>query len=267
MQILTSDGRIVEFIWLILMFVSVWYYIDKASKDLPLPKIRVIPATLAIEEGVGRSLEMGRPVHFSMGSDGAGLTGSGMSTTIASLGLLRYLTKNCAQLGVRQIVHLPSQGYAIPLVEGCVREGYLEAGKPEAFRRGDLHYYGYYTAAFSAGVYESFARDGVGLFVHAGNIITYSFPVLEAAKIHGGVSIGGTPRWTATYIFAIACDHIFIGEELLAASAQISGNKMLTSGLASEEIWKFLVIGLMFLGLVMNAVLGVDAFRNTFYGG
>jgi len=264
MELLTTDGRIIEFIWLVIMFVSVWYYLDRAAKDLPLPKIRTIPATLAIEEGIGRSLEMGKPVHFSMGSDGASLMGSGMSTTIASLGLLRYLTKNCAQMGVRQIVHLPSQGYAIPLVEGAVREGYLEAGKPEMFRRGDLHYYGWFTAAFASGVYETFARDGVGLFVHAGNIITFSFPVLEAAKIHGAISIGGTPRWTATYIFAIACDHIFIGEELLAASAQISGNKMLTSGLASEEIWKYLAIGLLLVGLLTNAA-GID-FRAIILG-
>ncbi|MFB0558475.1 MAG: DUF6754 domain-containing protein [Candidatus Bathyarchaeia archaeon] len=250
-------NRIVEFIWLALMFVSVWYYIQRAIRDEPLPKIKTIPATLAIEEGIGRSLEMGKPVHFSMGSDGAPLTGSGMSTTIASLGLLRYITMNCAMMGVREVVHLPSQGYAIPLVEGAVREGYLEAGKPEMFRRGDLHYYGWLTAAFSPGVYESFARDGVGLFVHAGHIITYSFPVLEAAKIHGAISIGGTPRWTATYIFAIACDHIFIGEELLAASAQISGNKMLTSGLASEEIWKFIAIGLLVIGLLLQ-LAGVD---------
>ena len=246
-------NRIVEFLWLVLMFTSVYYYIQKALKDEPLPTLRTIPATLAIEEGIGRSLEMGKPVHYSMGSDGAPLTGAGMSTTIATLGLLRYVVKNTAQLGVRTIVHLPSQGYAIPLVEGAVREGYLEAGKPDAFRKGDLHYYGWLTAAFAPGVYESFVREGVGLFIHAGSVITYSFPVLEAAKIHGAISIGGTPRWTATYIFAIACDHLFIGEELLAASAQISGNKMLLSGLASEEIWKFLTIGLLLIGVVLKA--------------
>jgi len=250
-------NRIVEFIWLVIMFGSVWYYIRKAMNDEPLPKIRTIPATLAIEEGIGRSLEMGKPVHFSMGSDGASLTGSGMSTTIASLGMLRFMTKNCAMMGVREIVHLPSQGYAIPLVEGAVREGYLEAGKPDMFRRGDMHYYGNLTAAFTPGVYESFAREGVGLFVHAGSIITYSFPVLEAAKIHGAISVGGTPRWTATYIFAIACDHLFIGEELLAASAQISGNKMLTSGLASEELWKYMAVGLFIIGFLLQAA-GID---------
>lgn len=251
------SGRVVEFLWLVMMFVTVYWYLRKAARDEPLPKIRTLPATLAIEEGVGRSLEMGKPVHFSMGSDGAPLSGSGMSTTIAALGVLRYTTRLCAELGPRMIVHLPSQGYAIPLLEGVVREGYLEAGKPEAFVRGDMHYYGWLTAAFAPGVYESFARDGVGLFLHTGSIITYSFPVLEAATIHGAISVGGTPRWTATYIFAIACDYMFLGEELLAAGAQITGNKMLISGLASEEIWKFLTIALLLIGFLLQ-LAGID---------
>ena len=250
-------NSIVEFLWMVLMFVTVYYYLRKAARNEPLPKIRTIPATLAIEEGVGRSLEMGKPVHFSMGSDGAPLTGSSMSTTIASLGILRYTTRQSAALGTRLIVHLPSQGYSIPLLEGVMREAYTEAGKPDLFKRGDMHYYGWFTAAWAPGIYESFARDGVGLFMLTGSVITYEFPVLEAAKVHGAISVGGTPRWTATYIFAIACDNIFIGEELLAAGAQVTGNKMLISGLASEEIWKFLAIGLLIIGFLLNWA-GVD---------
>jgi len=250
-------NRLMEILWLGFMFGSVYYYLRKVEKDEPLPFIRTIPATLAIEEGVGRSLEMGKPIHYSMGSDGAPLTSSSMSTTIATLGILRHTSRLCAQYGVRQIIHLPSQGSSIPLIEGVVRESYTEAGKPEAFHRGDMHYYGWASAGFSAGIYEAFERDGVGLFVHAGSIITYSFPILEAAKRYGAISIGGTPRWTATYIFAMACDQMFIGEELLAAGAQVSGNKMLISGLASEELWKFAAVGFMVLGFVMK-LIGMD---------
>jgi hypothetical protein len=251
------SNRIVEFLWLLLMFASVYLYLKKAERGEELPHIRIIPATLAIEEGVGRSLEMGRPVHYSMGSDGGPIMNSSMSTTIASLALLRYTTKLAAQYGTRMIVHLPSQGESIPLIEGVVREAYLEAGKPDAFQRGDLHYYGWLTAAFTPGVYESFSRDGVGLFMHCGHIITFSFPVLEAAKIHGAITIGGTPRWTASYMFAMACDQMFIGEDLLAAGAQVSENKILLSGLASEEIWKFVSIALIIGGSLLQAV-GID---------
>ena len=247
-----EPNRIVEFLWLVMMIVTVWYYLRRAQQNKPMPSIRQMPAVAAIEEGVGRSLEMGKPVHFTMGSDGAPLTGSGVSTTIAALGVLRYAARACARLGPRLIVHLPSQAYSIPLLEGVVREAYLEAGKPELFQRGDMHYYGYLTAAFTPGVYESYVRDGVGLLIHAGSIITYEFPLLEAATIMGAMTIGGTPRWTATYLFALACDYMFIGEELLAAGAQITGNKFLISGLASEELWKFLALALIGVGVVLT---------------
>jgi len=250
-------NRNTEFLLLVFMIATTYYYLNRADKGLSLPKFRTIPAVLAIYEGIGRSIEVGKPVHFTMGSDGAPLTSAGMSTVIASLGILNYVAKNCAELNQRLIIHLPSQAYAIPLIEGVVQDAYIGAGKPELLRAGDMHYYGWLTAAFSPGVYESFSRDGVGLFVHTGYIITYEFPVLEAAKIHKAMSIGGTPRWTATYIFAIACDYFFIGEEMLAAGAEVSGDPLLISGLASEEIWKFLAIGLLLLGLILT-VAGIN---------
>jgi hypothetical protein len=245
-------GPYVELLLLLTILSTTYLYLDRATKGKPMPKIRTIPATLAIREGIGRSLEIGKPVHWTCGSDGAPLTGSGMSTTIAALAILRYTARTCAELGPRLIIHLPSQAYSIPLIEGVLREAYAEAGKPERFVRGDMHYYGYLTAAFTPGCYESFSRDGIGMLIHTGSIITYEYPVLEASKIHGAITIGGTPRWTATYIFAMTCDQMFLGEELLAAGAQITGNKFLISGLASEELWKMLALALMGIGFVLK---------------
>ena len=241
-----------EFVWYIIMFGTVYYYLKKVERNEKLPELRTIPATLAIEEGVGRALEMGKPVHYSLGSDGAPIMSSSVGTTIAALAVLKYTTRLSAKYGTRMIMHLPSQGEAIPMIEGVIREGYIEAGKPDAFQRGDMHYYGYLTAAFSPGVYTSFVREGVGLFMHAGSVITYEFPILEAAKINNAIVIGGTPRWTATYIFAMACDHMFLGEELLAAGAALSENKYLTSSIVSEELWKYIAVLLLVGGLILQ---------------
>jgi len=53
-----------EFVWYVIMFTTVYYYLRKVEKNETLPKLRIMPATLAIEEGVGRALEMGKPVHY-----------------------------------------------------------------------------------------------------------------------------------------------------------------------------------------------------------
>ncbi|MBM3291133.1 hypothetical protein FJY84_00470 [Candidatus Bathyarchaeota archaeon] len=246
-----------EFVWYVIMFTTVYYYLRKVEKNETLPKLRIMPATLAIEEGVGRALEMGKPVHYSLGSDGAPIMSSSVGTTIAALAVLKYTTRLVAKYGTRMIMHLPSQGESIPMIEGVIREGYVEAGKPDSFQRGDMHYYGYLTAAFSPGVYTSFVREGVGLFMHAGSVITYEFPILEAAKINNAIVIGGTPRWTATYIFAMACDHMFIGEELLAAGAALSENKYLTSSIVSEELWKYIAVVLLVGGLILQWFVGI----------
>jgi hypothetical protein len=77
---------------------------------------------------------------------------------------------------------------------------------------------------------------------------------LEAAKIYGGLNVGGTARWIMAYAFAMMTDYLLLGEELYAAGAAVSDNPVMVSGIASEEIGKWFVLLLLVVGLVLTAV-------------
>ncbi len=242
---------------LLLMIAAVYYYMDKALKGETLPRIRTIPAVDAIYEGVGRSIEMERPVHFAMGASGGQLHTSLVSMTLAALMILRHTVKLCARLGSRLIIHIPGQTEAIPLVEGIARDAYLEEGKPEMLRREDLRYHGYSSTSFTQAVAGSYARDGVGLNVMVGIWYTDCVMPLESSKIYGGLNVGGTARWIMAYAFAMMTDYLLLGEELYAAGAAVSDNPVMVSGIASEEIGKYFSLVVLFVGLVLMA-LGLD---------
>lgn len=251
------SGTYWDFALLLLMIVAVYYYMDRALKGLSLPQIRAIPAVEAIYEGVGRSIEVNKPVHFSMGASGGALHTSLVSMTLAALMLLRHTVKLCARLGSRLIIHIPGQTEAIPLVEGIARDAYIEEGKPEMLRREDLRYHGWASTSFTQAVAGTYAREGVGLNVMVGIWYTDCVMPLEAAKIYGALNVGGTARWIMAYAFAMMTDYLLLGEELYAAGAKVSDNPIMVSGIVSEEIGKYFVLLILVVGLVLMAV-GVD---------
>ncbi|MCW4048677.1 MAG: hypothetical protein NWE89_02965 [Candidatus Bathyarchaeota archaeon] len=244
--------------WLDLGFLALMafftnYYLQKAIEGT-LPQLRTIPAIAAIEEGVGKSIEEDKPVHYAMGASGGQLFSTLVSMTLTAFAFLKFISSTCARLGARLIVHMPYQTESLPMIEGMVREGYSVEGKEEEFRVEDLRYYGRGALTWTQGVTASYAQEGVGLNLSIG--IFYSdCPIsLEMAKIMGGMNIGGTGRWIMVYAFAMMCDYVFLGEEIYAAAAVVSQNPTMISGIWVEELGKFFSIGITILGVILALV-------------
>jgi len=237
----------------LLIFLAAVSYIElvKASKPEYKPFMRKIPAIEAITEGVGKSVEENKPVHYAMGASGGQLYSNLVSMTLTALAMLNYIAKLCARYGARLIVHMPYQSESIPLIEAITEEGYKHEGKPEMFKREDLRYYGTGALTWTQGVTASFAEEGVGLNLEIG--IFYSdCPIsLEMAKIMGGMNVGGTGRWIMVYAFAMMCDYVFLGEEIYTAGAIVSENALMLSGVIIEEWGKYFVFALTAIGLIL----------------
>jgi len=246
-------GRVMDILFLIFVWLFVIYYITKAGRGAQLPKIRRIAAIDAIREGVGRAVEIRKPVHWSFGNAGAYVTDQNVSETLAGLGVMSYTVGLCARLGARFIFHMPGNPEAIPILEGTVLEAYSKEGKLEEFdRRRDLRYYGSGMMVFTAALAQSFMTEGVAMKIMMGRQPTCMYVALEAAKLQGAIVIGGTARWTAMYSFVLTCDYLFIGEEVFAAGAYVTGNPYMISSLASEEMAKYACIGILALGIVLS---------------
>ena len=251
-----ESGSYLDLIFLALMTIFTNYYLKKAT-DGTLPPLRTIPAIAAIEEGVGKSIEEDKPVHYAMGASGGQLYSTLVSMTLTAFAFLKFLSSMCARLGARLIVHMPYQTESLPMIEAMARDGYIAEGKEEEFRAEDLRYYGRGALTWTQGVTASYAQEGVGLNLSIG--IFYSdCPIsLEMAKIMGGMNVGGTGRWIMVYAFAMMCDYVFLGEEIYAAAAIVSQNPTMVAGIWVEELGKFFSIAMSIVGVIL-ALLGLN---------
>lgn len=241
--------------FLVFMWAAVIYYIYRIGKGAALPKIRTLAAIEAIKEGVGRAVEIRKPVHWSFGSSGAYITTSAASETLAGLGVMGFTASLCARLGARFIFHMPATPESLPLLEGTVLEAYSREGKLEEFdRKRDLRYYGGGMMVYTAAMTQSFMIEGVAMKIMMGQQPTCMYVALEAAKLQGAIVIGGTARWTAMYPFVLTCDYLFIGEEVFAAGAVTTGNPYMIGSLASEELGKYVSLAILAVGIILYLV-------------
>lgn len=261
-MIIIKTGTYLDLTLLIVLIVAMYYY-NKVALAGKLPPLRTIPAIGAITEGVGKSIEENKPVHYAMGASGGQLYTQLVSMTLVALAFLNYISKLCAKYEAKLIVHMPYQAESIPLIEAMVRDGYKSEGKPELFDPGCLRYYGYGALTWTQSVTASYDTEGVGLNLSIG--IFYSdCPIsLEMAKIKGGLNVGGTGRWIMVYAFAMMCDYVFLGQEIYTAGAMVSENPLMLAGVFVEEVGKYFSYILLALGFII-ATMGVSAV-NAFF--
>lgn len=95
-------GRIFGLLCLLVIMAAVAYYIKQAEGGT-VPKVRRIPGIDAIDEAMGRAVEMGRPVFCSHGIANLRAATSGPQT-LAGLSVLSYVAKQSLAVGAELYV-------------------------------------------------------------------------------------------------------------------------------------------------------------------
>ena len=221
------------------------YWLRKARGDGAMPKIRRIAGLDAIDEAVGRATEMGRPVLYTTGVEA--LT----PPTFASLTVLSYVSRSTVKYDTRMIVCMP-QVILLPLCENIVRQAYVEAGKPDAFRANDIRFLTSDQLGFATGVVGTLLREQAASSLMFGNYTGEALIYCEAGFIAGAIQIAGTASNAQLPFFIATCDYTLIGEELYAASAYLGKDRVRTATLVAQDWGKAVLVGLMVLGMIFH---------------
>ena len=228
-----------------------------------IESIRLIAAVEAMPEAVGRSVEMGRPVHFTPGYS-AVTSSFAVAMSLASMEIYRYICELSAEKGARLITSLPEGGnpQSIALMEEISEFAYKKAGKMELYKREDLIHHGTDLRVCMASIANLIEKENVASNIAAGIFFGLdSAVILEKGNVVGALQIGGTPRWIVQYSCAMGTDYMLICEELYAAAAQLSGNQDQLQSLAGEDYQKLLAIFLTIIGGVLST-LGWPIIQN-----
>jgi hypothetical protein len=222
--------------------------------------IRRIPGLSAIDEAVGRSAEMGRPMLASFGL--GGLNAQEGVITLQALAIVSDVAEAAARFGNRVIVpvRIPA---LMPVAEEALREAYTRGGRPEAFQLDDLMFLSDRQFAYAAGVSGLINREKVASIFLFGTFFAEALIIAENGNRVGAVQVAGTPSTTQVPFFIAACDYVLIGDEFYAATAYLTRQPTLLGAIVGQDIGKAVLLFFILLGVVLTA-LNVPLVVNLF---
>ena len=235
----TQRVNVASFVILFFAFVLFFLWSSRGGRKLFVRRIAGIDA---IEEAVGRATEMGRPVLYV-----PGVQDIDDIQTMAALVILESVARTAAQYETKMIV---PTNYPVPftLAQEMVKNGYLEAGRPEAYDPNSVRYITSEQFAYVAAINGIILRDRPAANLYLGPFFAESLILAETGFSTGAIQVAGTANVHQLPFLVVACDYTLIGEELYAASAYLSREPKLLSTLKGSDYMKVVIIFLLLLG-------------------
>jgi hypothetical protein len=247
-----NSSRSFMFIVLLTVIMVLFNEIQNARKDSDSIFLRAIPGLKAVEEAVGRSTEMGRPILYV-----PGIMDMNEVETVAGVIILGHVAQMTAQYETGLDVPVARSIVMQAARESC-KEAYLSQGRPEMFNEDMVHYITDDQFAYAAGVNGIMQRDKPAACLYMGKFYAESLLFAETGNGIGAIQIAGTASQAQIPFFVTACDYTLMGEEYFAASAYLSRKPELIGGVKTQDTVKLMLIGLIIVCLVMRALFDLD---------
>lgn len=235
----------------VVMLISLWY--QKTGKTI---YIRRLAAVDAIDEAVGRAVELARPVHFSTGV--RSIYHSTGIEVLAGMEILGYLARLTARNGARLIATVASPAN-IPIVESIIREAYTIENRSDEYRSDMVLHLSPNQQAYIGGVQGLFFREKVAANIFIGPLLAEALPIVETGFRVGAMQVSGTASVTGSIPALVAvCEYTLIADEVYAAAAYTSGNKTTINSVLMTDISKAIMVALIVIGTF------ITLFNNAF---
>ncbi len=240
-----NHDRIVMFIAIVAMGATLLYFIRMAERGEDF-YLRPIPGLKAVEEAVGRSTEMGKPVLYV-----PGIMDMDQVETVAGVIILGHVSKMTARYETSLNVPV-SRSIVMKAGREMVRESYTMEGRPDLFQDDMVHYLTDDQFAYAAGVNGIMVREKPAACLYMGKFYAESLILAETGNSIGAIQIAGTASQAQIPFFVTACDYTLIGEEFFAASAYLSKKPELVGGVKGQDMIKAAVITLIVVSVVLR---------------
>ena len=238
-------NRVVMFISIVVIGATLLYNIRMAERGEEF-YLRPIPGLKAVEEAVGRSTEMGKPVLYV-----PGIMDMDQVETVAGVIVLGHVAKMTARYETSLNVPV-SRSIVMKAARETCRESYMLEGRPDMFHDDMVHYLTDDQFAYAAGVNGIMVREKPAACLYMGKFYAESLILAETGNSIGAIQIAGTASQAQIPFFVTACDYTLIGEEFFAASAYLSQKPELIGGVRGQDMVKVGVITIIILATLFR---------------
>ena len=237
--------RIFGLLCLVVIMAATAYYIQQAQGG-KVPKVRRIPGIDAIDEAIGRAVEMGRPVFCSHGiADLRGATSG--PQTLAGLSVLNYVAKQTIKVGADLTVpvRMPE---VWPIAADIVETEFKLAGRGDEFNPDKIVFLSSNQFSFSSNYMGMMMREKPGANIMVGAYWAESLQLAETGSRIGAMQITGTANTSQIPFFLVVSDYCLIGEEIFSAGAYLTNDGPLIASLAGQDVGRIIAVILGLLG-------------------
>jgi len=231
-------------LFLALLFGAIVFYAISVAKKRDI-FLRRIPGLDAVDEAIGRSTELGKPILYLTGAHD-------MSdpSTIAAAVILGRVAKRAA--GYETDLLVPHRDpITMAVCQEITKQAYLEAGKPDLFKDDANFFITTDQFSYTAAVDGIMLRKKPAANFFMGAYFAESLLLTETGASTGAIQIAGTDSDHQLPFFVTTCDYTLIGEELYAASAYLSREPIQVGTLRGQDIGKALILGVLAVGTVL----------------
>jgi uncharacterized protein DUF6754 len=224
----------------------VFYAISHAKRNNIF--LRRIPGLDAVDEAIGRSTELGKPILYLTGAHD-------MSdpSTIAAAVILGRVAKRTAAYGTELMV--PHRDpITMAVCQEITKQSYLEAGKPDLFKEDSNFFITADQFSYTAAVDGIMLRKQPAANFFMGSYFAESLLLTETGASTGAIQIAGTDSDHQLPFFVTTCDYTLIGEELYAASAYLSKEPIQIGTLRGQDIGKAVILTVVTVGTVLATI-------------
>jgi len=248
--------RLNIFLMIVLFYAAVMYMIKRAKAGASL-HFRKIAGIDAIDEAIGRATELGKPVLYVPGTQNIENI-----QTIASIQLLTSVATRAANYDIPIIVPL-NRAFMVTVAEEAVKQGFMNAGRPDAYVPDNIRYLSDEQFAFTSGTTGIMMREKTAAHFYLGAFFAESLILSEVGFTSGAIQIAGTANVHQLPFFVVACDYTLIGEEYFATSALVTRDLEMMGTLKATDYMKGFIIACLAIGMFLE-LIGVKFLRSWF---
>ncbi len=214
--------------------------------------LRTIPGVKAVEEAVGRSTEMGKPVLYV-----PGIQDMDQVETVAGVVILGHVSKMTARYETPLNVPV-ARSIVLKAAQEACKESYLVEGRSDIYNENMVHYVTDDQFAYAAGVNGIMNREKPAACLYMGKFYAESLLLAETGNSIGAIQIAGTASQSQIPFFVTACDYTLIGEEFFAASAYLSQKPDLLGIVKGQDIIKLVMLALIVVGTLIRLLYDLN---------
>lgn len=245
------DERVAMLVAFLLFFVPAIPLIARRVRSGRLPALRPIAGYSIVRDQITQSLETGRPLHLSLGTQG--VSDRNMAQTLAGLTTLEYFADQAAVYGAPPIV-TSADATTMITAQDVLRNAMDDRGTAERFDPRQVRLIGPEPTAYAAGVMGILSREDVLANVMVGAFSDEYLLMGETAARKGIQQVAGSANPQALPFMTVSAEQVLVGEEIFAAGAYLSRIPSHIASLQVQDWMRVAIVAIIIIGVIWKTI-------------